>query len=1479
MTSQSTLESFKNSWNQTAAWAQSRGIKYNQYFPVYQMDSQRLLQYNAPMSTAERERAVLAAANPGQAAQSTPSTAGNPGNVVGNTINDLRNIFTGVGDIAIHPLHNGLVDSVKNTFDLLDGDHKLTGGNDLEKLGDALTSTVLSWVPGAADVGTVLQAGGLEAGLADLADHPISSILDVLPIAKPLAFASDVSEAGAAARVGMDLDTAKSATVGRVLKGYIMNTPTSKVGPQGLMTVGDRWEALKGASVLGTNKAIGDAAYGTEAVTSHYTTEERMVFADAENSTKDLTTAQMEELHQVFDPTSRVPIDQRIENTPDPLVRQAAKDLQEGPLRFHREEVLAADEITLLTDPKTGATRIYSTTDHDSVVKARDAYTEATKTLMEKMPELEQDAQFTQAAEQLISQHSQALQQANEQARQVSVEGNFQKELPGMKRLTGMAKQSSVNAMFGEGGFIDSILHKVQTGQFEDVVSLAESADRKLSTWEERSVDAASDPAFQAVKTQVDQLGQAAKAALEIRKRSQLKVYGKAVKWFSGKRHRDEMARDQSDALKQAHTDQRAALRSEKTRLRQKLKASFAQKNKEIRTRYDRDIAEQRAKIKAGTQDINEKFELEKAKATTAHLAARETHQAWLSGKRAQGEVIPTDYIRQQEKGYAIHEGMPGSKTAEIADHARLEAEKQTYIKMLVDSFPPEKQLLAQMQVELRDSALAEQKMLKSIDQQFNKDSSALGQKQKMSKQQLDQYHEERQARNGTVTKAYQDWNAARKAFSQQVWAHPPDVFTDIYFDTFSKHLLEHEHSQELLSKTQTMLADKHGWGKEQIDALRKNGQVLTQLAELGVRGAFEHPIFTDMDQQIIQDAVDSARNEVRRLMDEGLDPQYLPHISTTQIRADETGSYGIRLLVGHGIPKPDAASARTWDLNQSRYDIMAGIHRGVKQVLDRDATIDYVDKYLSPRVVKSSDLLNRVVEFFPKETAGLHGQALLDFVNAKAVEWGLVKFDPKGLFGFSMPKWGSEAQYLDGSLVKAVQKLTERGALPSLGTFDKLTRLFRYSILGLSPRYTAHILFGGSFLLALRSSPFMVTMLKQAHDMTVNGELPEELSTHATNLGTTEYTLRQLGDAMGKNQGHLMMQEHIELRQKVKLAAAQPIHWLKAAADLNLRFTGYIVNLQRAVAFLDGAAKAEKIEGMTAERAMYEGMHHATEVMGDLRRMSPFERMVARSVVPFYGWEKHILQYVLSFPADHPWRAMMLSQMAEYDTSHEQAGLPSRYQFLFFLGTPDAQGNVSVLDFRAMNPLRDVANYATLGGLISSLNPVVSSAFAMVDPSITYGENQLYPNLTYDQFYGIETAPPQGNLLTAIEGVVPQVSAIQSAMNVASAARGANTSSELKNIYESLNIPMFQVQHINLRQEAAKTALARYQVTKSLATTAWETGNFQPISDLGSVPDPRNADYETPVSELEQLYAQLSKEYPGTSPDEVAPPLPTVHL
>ena len=116
---------------------------------------------------------------------------------------------------------------------------------------------------------------------------------------------------------------------------------------------------------------------------------------------------------------------------------------------------------------------------------------------------------------------------------------------------------------------------------------------------------------------------------------------------------------------------------------------------------------------------------------------------------------------------------------------------------------------------------------------------------------------------------------------------------------------------------------------------------------------------------------------------------------------------------------------------------------------------------------------------------------------------------------------------------------------------------------------------------------------------------------------GRMQMALHEHAFAGGKQLANMVIGEHIEKVQNVLLSKASPFHYLKAAADINFRFTRYATRMQTAVAYLDYMAKAErqsyfidemtgeKME-MTKERAMDEGMRHVEQVFGDLRSMSP---------------------------------------------------------------------------------------------------------------------------------------------------------------------------------------------------------------------------------------------------------------------------------
>jgi hypothetical protein len=957
---------------------------------------------------------------------------------------------------------------------------------------------------------------------------------------------------------------------------------------------------------------------------------------------------------------------------------------------------------------------------------------------------------------------------------------------------------------------------------------------------------------------------------VEIKKRIDKEVYGTTKKFVADKPYRDQVHKDSEDAMKKVHQVQRQKLRARQQQFQDTLHKAYNLKRHEIKDRYAQSLIQRDGEAR----NITQKYELLKGKAKTQNLLERETFQEWRRGRRAQGLPASREYVQAAQEGVRIAPGAPGSPEALRAAETALELEKQREMALL----PSEAELRAKSQAEVSAANRLETQMSKELSDQQGKDEQELSDQHSQDLKSLRKRSLGKQSRDGKWTKKVQAYIKAQKKFQQAVFDHPSDNYQPIWSDLFAKNLLEDERMRDSLGYKDKVLQQKYGWGQEHLDRVHSNPRTMATLVQLGIHDSMDDPIFDDIDPALIRSAQQSAYEQIDQMAKEGLNPMWVHHVSSAP------KSDAIKILAGKS-PKVDMLSPRAWGLDKSRFDIMASISHPMKQMLDKAATRDFVTKYLDPRVVTEDDVVDKMLEFYKDEVSGMDRQGVLDFAEEKMRDFGLKEFKPNSIGGFRAPRWGEGKVYLNEGVANAVEKLVSGEGLLKGTIVEKATKLFRYSILGLSPRYTAHILFGGTFLLALHE-PLFFRYIPQMLENMKNGLDPEDLQTSATNLGTiaSDYQIdsmpkaqKAFGHVAGKQSARLLTQHDLEVNKGIDWRKATPVQWLKSMADVNLRFTTTITHMQRSLAYLAGQDRA-LTRAMTAERATFEGMKNAAHVMGDLRRMSPFERDVARTVMPFYGWQKHILSYVLTYPADHPWRTVMLSQMAEYDTSHTPGGLPSRYQFLFFLGSPDAQGNVTAVDLRALNPLRDVANYATWGGLISGLNPVITAGFAAVDPSIIYGGNELYPNLTYDQFYGIEEAGPQGNLLTAASQIVPQVSALQGAFKLASQRQGMSDSDLIKSISNQLNFPWVP-QQINIKQEAASTAIAQYHVASQLAQNAWETGDFQPISDLGSVPDPRNPDYETPVSDLQQMYNQLAEEYPGQSPSDTATPLPSVHL
>jgi hypothetical protein len=1356
MVARTELQSFTQSWNQTAAWAQTQGINRNSYYPIYQMDSARLLGGQAPMSQAERTRAILAAHNPNNVT-AVPGDKPDPTNIMGNAVNDLRSIFTGLAPNHLIP---NIFDTVKNTIlhpatvikpigNIIGG---LASGNPNEiKTGFEQAAglegpgSILSWLPG------VYVAGGLaQGGISEVLSHPVVGFLDVAPFApvgRIIDAAANASRtAEIAAKVGMTSDQLRDASLPGMAKSWMLSRKigdvpflkdraASLVDPKGNpITIGsalDRWITAH----TGMGKTLSALMKGMINLNDTGTNYEMAMVRPAELAMRSLTDEQRSEVDALLakkDPRAqgKTPIEIENDHRIDPSVRTAYA-AQERARQWVSDQALASGADVARARPD-GSVGIYHTYGEPSpVVKAAQTLQDAQAALVKTME-------------------------------------------PGHRLTTEIASWDAQAVSLSQ--------------DFGETIPAAEQAADRLDGQERVVVD-----------EEPRKFGRPAKVkAVHLDIRDQVRdLFGNP-----------EGARD---------------VTPDEAGLMGRIQIALDQKN------Y------------AGLRE---------------YTAIAKRRLDFTNYKLREGRADDPALIKLSGQIDALHS---------------YAAKRMEYERRFLDTFK------------------------KGVKGKINRKTG-------------------RSEGGMTITtdlrSAFRAYLKARREYGKAVWDHPTADWIDVVKDKFIEKLIEQEGRYDRFG-TMTRLLREEGAAKKTIDTLRADPVKMAQLIELETRDVQSSPwgdeIMTEGERREIQKSAIDAANELRA---QGHEVVYIPSVSTLDLRDKEPGRYGIHLATSGLVKRSSRGFERTLAHVAQRHDISAGIHQAAKETLQIRATIDFVDRQLTPHFVYADEAMRTIRREFGEEWQrwSTADQNIQDKMVEQIMRrnFNLVKFDPQATFGFSLPRWKPGAIYLPKEIADALPKMLDKGQFPMEGAWNKVTNLFRFSILGLSPRYTAHVAFGGTFLLALRSSPRILEAIPDAVKiMKGEGDVPREaIARGATQRGVDPVVYQSFHDStrnvanrvylnrMGSESARWLAQEHIEVKQGIKLAAAQPIHWLKAVGDLNYSFTNTVADFQRAWAYSDflmGAKRKDLIDPATGEkldwtdarvRAMAE--HHVRKVFGDLSAMTPLERSTFTKLLPFYGWTKHILEFTGSYPVDHPFRASTLTVIATQDSNDMALGLPKRLQFLMFLGSPDVAGNVNALDVRFMDPLRDTANYATIGGWISALNPIISAPIAMIDPSVIFGGVPLYPNVTYDQFYGIETAPAQGNALTAVEQVVPQISALDAALGISAQYRhlaATNPNSFAKAIFESLNVPFAQVQHLNLKQIAAKNELDRYQVAKQAATNAFDSGDFSAISGLSSVPDPLNSQWNVTPGYLQSLYNQLLTEYPGTPPSQTALPPPSAPL
>lgn len=159
-------------------------------------------------------------------------------------------------------------------------------------------------------------------------------------------------------------------------------------------------------------------------------------------------------------------------------------------------------------------------------------------------------------------------------------------------------------------------------------------------------------------------------------------------------------------------------------------------------------------------------------------------------------------------------------------------------------------------------------------------------------------------------------------------------------------------------------------------------------------------------------------------------------------------------------------------------------------------------------------------------------------------------------------------------------------------------------------------------------------------------------------------------------------------------------------AGAVRASFTEASRRMQRGNEVVDDFARvAVYLSGKRRGMSAAEALNAAHTTLVDYQDLSPFERQVVRSLVPFYAWQKGMLKVVAKFPVDHPIAASVALQLGALQDEQWNPDMPDAYKQII-----DVPG-LGPTNTRGLNPFQDSLDMITPQGLINGINPFVDIA------------------------------------------------------------------------------------------------------------------------------------------------------------------------
>lgn len=625
-----------------------------------------------------------------------------------------------------------------------------------------------------------------------------------------------------------------------------------------------------------------------------------------------------------------------------------------------------------------------------------------------------------------------------------------------------------------------------------------------------------------------------------------------------------------------------------------------------------------------------------------------------------------------------------------------------------------------------------------------------------------------------------------------------------------------------------------------------------------------------DLDPKVIrgyQRDISRTWLEIRASLPPELQPIFVHHVSPRNL-----SNLNHPRIFGPNLPTVTQTMRRTLDVTPHIPDAYVAMNHALMEHLQRD-----MSKLLVKSVVENYGLDGaEVVEQFrptalrrADERAAQTGLPAEQFVldeTDRMIRKRYGKLADKGEEFFRGNPHLSSFLSSERWLPREVLANIDAWMKPEISSqvLDPTFQLFRTSVLALSPRWHVYNVLGNAittavtdpraFMSIFRNMKTLRTIMSEGgtESLVRSGEMPAHIFSGGFQ-SAPEYVANWMktastGDiAIAQYQilGSSFVRKLWDSTQVVRDKFGEVV-------QKSYDFQSRTDDAYRAMAYLSEHDRTIKA-GLSEAEAQVRGIALSRKLFQNWDEITPLERTVLRYWVPFYGFQAHVLRFVLNYPFDHPVRTSIISNIAKNELNDLGTTLPQRFLDTFFLGNPDKTGHVRAINLGGLNPFSIVPDVfsmlgflggskeGSMGALTANANPIVGQVLQMLGVDTSTGGAALFPEMVYDPETGrLKAVNPQGGVGNFVSGFIPQTRLLTALAGWNHEFRDMlqqNPDAAIRYLMSSVGVPVL-LRNLNVPEEQIKSELARLDAQDNARRAAMRSGDFGALSEYPGLSD-----------------------------------------